>query len=187
MKELFEVKNNTVVYAPQVLLINEFKNLWDRDKSKTKDQANKELAYIYYATDYRSIYSNYIGDEKIQRIKRDLKLDKSWKEDKDIKAALDKYQELSKTQSMGLLEDAKEAIEKLRAYFKTVSLTTLDDNGKPIYSAKDLISNLAALGKVVSGLKELETEVLKEQQGSNNMRGGRGKSAFEDTDSINDI
>jgi hypothetical protein len=187
MKELFEVKNNEVVYAPQVLAIGEFKDLWDRDKTKNKELANKELAFIYYSIDFRSIYTSYFGEEKIERIKRDIRLPKTWKPDAKINAAIDKYNELSRTQSMGLLEDAEYAVERLRDYFRTVDLTKTDATGKPLFTAKDLIGNLKNLGDVISGIKELKLEVLKEQQSGNMVKGNRQKSAFEDPDVVADL
>ena len=38
----------------------------------------------------------------------------------------------------------------------------MDDNGKPIFHAKDLIANLSNMGKVVDGLSRLEEIVKKE-------------------------
>ena len=48
----------------------------------------------------------------------------------------------------------------------------MDDNGKPIFHAKDLINNLDKMGKVVEGLNRLEELVRKEEQANNSNRGG---------------
>jgi hypothetical protein len=45
------------INEPEILLIKEFKNLLDRDKSKTKTRAFRELTYIYLAIDWKSMYS----------------------------------------------------------------------------------------------------------------------------------
>ena len=187
MKELFELKNNEVSFAPQVLLIKEFEALWKRDKTKNKEVAVKELGYIYYTSDHRSIYSNYFGKEKIDRIKHDLKFDKTWKEDAPLKSAIDKYISLNKTQTRGLLEDVEASLERLRAYFRSVEFISKDDNGRPIHDPTDYMRNVSTLGKLIKGVKELKDEVLKEQQSGNTTRGGRDKSAFEDIDIIKDI
>jgi len=39
---IFQIENNIVVPTPQALLIKDFKTIWDRDKSKKKEQAIKE-------------------------------------------------------------------------------------------------------------------------------------------------
>ena len=49
---------------PEMLLIREFKALLDRDKTKTKTRATKELTYIYLALDWKSPYSNYLEQER---------------------------------------------------------------------------------------------------------------------------
>ena len=89
-----------------------------------------------------------------------------------IKAAIEKYKELSETSAVKLLKAARESVTKLEAYFRDVDLTLADDNGKPIFHAKDLISNLSNMAKVVQSLDELEDLVKKQQQKDNPNRGG---------------
>jgi len=45
---------------PEILLVREFKALLDRDKTKTKTRATKELTYIYLALDWKSPYCDYL-------------------------------------------------------------------------------------------------------------------------------
>jgi len=78
---------------------------------------------------------------------------------------------LCETSAIKLLKAARTSIQKLEKYFETINLDILDDNGKPIYSAKDLIANLSNMGKVVNGLEELE-ELVKRQQQKQTNRGG---------------
>jgi uncharacterized Ntn-hydrolase superfamily protein len=87
-------------------------------------------------------------------------------------AACAKYDKLIETSAVRLLKAAKESIMKLERYFRTIDLTLLDDRDKPIYSAKDLISNLEKMGKVVDGLTKLEEIVQREEQAANSNRGG---------------
>ena len=89
-----------------------------------------------------------------------------------VKGAIEKYKELSETSAVKLLKSARISVTKLEKYFKTIDLTMLDDHGKPIYHAKDLVSNLANMGKVVSSLDELEALVQKQKQRENPNRGG---------------
>ena len=48
----------------------------------------------------------------------------------------------------------------------------MDDNGRPIFHAKDLVANLSKMGDVISGLSKLEEIVKKEEQIASNNRGG---------------
>ena len=118
--------------------------------------------------DYGSPYAVYDKGERRKKIETDLKVKYSPK----IRIAIEKYKELSETSAIKLLKAAKSSINKLETYFETINLDILDDNGKPIYSAKDLIANLSNMGKVVSGLEELEELVQKQQAKQNPNRGG---------------
>ena len=43
------------INEPEILLVREFKALLDRDKTKRKEKATRELTYMYLAMDYKSI------------------------------------------------------------------------------------------------------------------------------------
>ena len=157
MKDLIEVDGNKVIPSPYVLTIPEF--------SKLKIE---ELSAVYFFVDHRSPYSVYEEEDRWNHIKDLLKVAATPK----ISAAIDKYKELSESSAVKVLKAARESVTKLEKYFKDVDLTMMDDNGKPIFHAKDLISNLANMGKVINGLEELEELVKKQQQKDNPNRGG---------------
>ena len=73
---------------------------------------------------------------------------------------------------MRLLIAAKESVVKLENYFKDIDLTLSDDNGRPIFSAKDLVANLSKMGDVINGISKLEDLVKKEKQVQSSNRGG---------------
>ena len=157
MKDLLTITENKVIPSAYALAIPEFKVL----------KVN-ELAFVYFFTDHESPYAPYDEDEREEKLEEDLKVKASAK----VKGAIDKYKELSETSAVKLLKAARASVTKLEKYFKTVDLTMLDDNGKPIYHAKDLVSNLSNMGKVVSSLDELEELVKKQKQRENPNRGG---------------
>jgi len=157
MRDLITVSNNVVVPSAYALTINEFKGL-----------KSQELGAVYFYTDHRSPYAVYDESERVEKIGQDLKVKFSPK----MKGAIDKYKELSETSAVKLLKSARSSVTKLEKYFATINLNVLDDNGKPIYHAKDLISNLANMAKVVNGLEELEEIVKRHEQKDNPNRGG---------------
>ena len=157
MKELLTVTENRVIPSAYALTIPELKAL-----------KPNELAFVYFFTDYESPYASYEEEERIEKLGADLKLKASLK----VRGAIEKYKELSETSAVKLLKSARISVTKLENYFKTIDLTMLDDHGKPIYHAKDLVSNLANMGKVVSSLDELESLVQKQKQRENPNRGG---------------
>ena len=157
MRDLITVSNNVVVPSAYALTINEFKGL-----------KSQELGAVYFYTDHRSPYAVYDESERLDKIGQDLKVKFSPK----VRGAIDKYKELSETSAVKLLKSARSSVTKLEKYFATINLNVLDDNGKPIYHAKDLISNLANMAKVVNGLEELEEIVKRHEQKDNPNRGG---------------
>lgn len=157
MRDLITVSNNVVVPSAYALTINEFKSL-----------KSQELGAVYFYSDHRSPYAVYDESERMEKISQDLKVKFTPK----VRGAIDKYKELSETSAIKLLKSAKASVTKLEKYFRTVDLNILDDNGKPIYHAKDLIANLSNMSKVVNGLDELEEIVRKHEQKDNPNRGG---------------
>lgn len=168
MKNLLELRNNILTISPEALLISEFKTIWERDKSKGKEKALQELAYIYHSTDFQSIYRNFHSSTKDSKIKSDIFGDREWKPDMNIIQAQIKYKELQTTLSMELLNDAEAGLDKLRDYFRNVNFDD-DDEGK---SAKNFIANLKQLGDLVKGMKSLREEVEKELVDAMQIRGG---------------
>lgn len=168
MKNLLTLVNDVLNVAPEALMIDEFKTIWNRDKSKSKDKAKKELAYVYHTTDYQSLYRNYHPDMREGKIVRDIFGDKEWKPDERLMKAQIKYKELQTTLSMELLKDVEAGLTKLRDYFKSVDFDD-DDDGK---AAKNFIANVKAMGDLVKGIKSLKEEVEKELTDMMQLRGG---------------
>jgi hypothetical protein len=123
--------------------------------------------------DHKSPFSVYEWDQRIIEVKNSIfGENKKWKPSSKVLKGCSKYEELIETSAVRLLKAARESVVKLEKYFKNIDLTLVDDNGKPIYTAKDLIANLSNMGKVVDGLTRLEDIVRKEEQAANTNRGG---------------
>ena len=156
--DLIIIKDKVATPSAYTLLIKEFKGL-----------KVEELGYIYFMCDHRSAYSVYDWDKRHEEVMQSLKLKTI---SKKVEIACDKYNELIETSAVKLLKAARESVKKLETYFRTVDLTLVDDNGRPIFHAKDLVNNLEKMGRVVDGLSRLEDIVKKEEQANNPTRGG---------------
>ena len=160
--DLLHIKDSIAVPSSYTLTIKEFENL-----------NVKELSYIYFMIDHRSPFAVYEWKQREIEVKISIFGEKTkWKPSIKIKKACEKYETLIETSAVRLLKAAKESVIKLEKYFRTVDLTLTDDNGRPIFHAKDLISNLEKMGRVVDGLTRLEDIVKKEEQAANTNRGG---------------
>ena len=157
MKDLLTVNNNVVIPSPYALTIPEFEKL-----------TVKELSFIYFFVDHRSSYAAYDDEERQEVLMKDLGVKITPK----LTAGVDKYKDLSDTHATRLLKSARLSVNKLENYFKTIDLTALDENGKLVYQAKDLLSNLSKVGEVIEGLDRLEELIQKQQAKDSPNRAG---------------
>ena len=177
--QLFEYVNNEVTFSPQALEIKPFRALWDRDKSKDKKTAISELAFIYYYSDYRSIYANITNeDERAVEICKTCTIKE--KPDDLIYKACDFYIERQNTISMELLRSARKSIKKIEKYFDDVDFTEEDEKGKLKYDITKTANILGNISKITEGLAKLESDVQKEIESSGDMKGSGTKKLFED-------
>lgn len=166
--DLLTINENIAIPSPYVLTIVEFEALVKRDS----DKAVKELAYVYFMCDHHSPFSVYDEEKRKEEVKLNIFGESKWKADSKVLAACDRYKKLKETSAVRLLKAARESIVKLEKYFKDIDLTLVDDNGKPIFAAKDLVMNLSRMGDVIDGLHKLEEQVKKEEQTISPNRGG---------------
>ena len=158
--DLLTVSDNTVLPSPYTLTIPEFKVL-----------TIEELAYIYYMTDHKSPFSVYDEERRHDEVSQSI-FKKKYKRSKKIELAEIKYKELTETSAVKLLKAARASVTKLEKYFRDIDLTLMDDNGRLMFSAKDLVQNLSKMGDVINGLSKLEEQVKKEEQVNSVNRGG---------------
>lgn len=170
MKNLITIDNNVLTISPEALVITHFSKIWKRDKTKAKDRALKELAYIYHKTDYQSIYRNYHPDMREGKIRLDIFGDNKWMPDTVIVLACDKYKQLQTTLSLELMDDVELGLTQLRSYFRKFTVSDEDDDNG--VAAKNFIANVKAMGDLVKGMKSLREEVEKELTDQMQLRGG---------------
>lgn len=171
--DLLILNDNVVIPNAYTLTVEAFKTLVERDKTASQYKSTKELAYVYFMCDHRSPFSVYEENDRPKEVKLNVfGADSKWEADEIVKAACAKYIQLTETPAVCLLKAARESVTKMQKYFRDIDLTALDDRGKPIYNAKDLVTNLSKMGDVVAGLAKLEDLVKREEAKNNPNRGG---------------
>ena len=158
--DLLTISENQVIPSAYTLTIPEFKVL-----------STQELAYVYYICDHKSPFAVYDEERREEEVIKNI-FKKKYKVSSKMKAACDKYKELTETSAVKLLKAARASVTKLEKYFRNIDLTMMDDNGRLMFSAKDLVQNLSKMGDVINGLSKLEEQVKKEEQVNNINRGG---------------
>lgn len=149
--KLFEFTQEQVIVNKDIAQIKAFAKILE------KKNAEALVSYIYHLCDYSSPYSIYSKDEREQRVKNDFLGGKN--PDKDVLNAIEKYKELSTTESLLLLESARNAVKQLRDYFDSVDFTVSEEPGK---EAKDLMQNLKSVGAIIKSLQDWEEQIKKE-------------------------
>lgn len=178
---IFDIEDGVVKLKASSLAIPEFTKIWKKDKSEDKTEAYNTICYITFLCDtsIENPYRNYSEEDREIVLKTDFYGDKEKVLDKDTLDAIKKYRDTQETVSVRLLRSAKKATDQLSEYFDTVDFSEKDRYGKPVYSARDVSSNLKEIGNIVKSLSALERQVKEEQAASGKIRGGGEIGAYE--------
>ena len=179
--KVFDIVSGEVVIDPSRLIIPEFKKLWVRDKTKDKHKAMRELSYIVFKFDLSADnpYRGYSEYERETVLKKDLFGTLNWEPDIHVKDAIDKFRKLMETTNTRVLLGAKKAAEELAKWFEQIDFSLVDGYGKPVFSARELSSNLKEVGNIVKSLAQLEQMVRQEQLDKTTTRGGTDIGMYE--------
>lgn len=170
--KVFDLKNNQLIIEPQVLTVPEFLCLWERDKTKHKDVAFKDLSYVYHMSDFNSPYSSYPEDKKEEVIKQDIYKNPKFKADKDLLKACSKYRDLSSTPKQRFFNAA---MNKLDEITKFITETQVDES--TIKAVLEIYKNLST---TISSSDRLEEAINKESEKSTSKtRGNYTPGMFE--------
>jgi hypothetical protein len=177
---LIDIEGDRIVPTAECLSIPEFYALWKRDRSKFKKKAMQELTYVTFLADntIHNPYRGYGEDMRDSVIRTDY-FEEGWKPDEEVLNALDRYRSMQKTTSSRLVGAAQVAADKLADYYTMVDFHLKDANGKPLYSARDVQTNLKDLSNTIKSLYALEEQLRKEQLDGNLSRGGFEIGEFE--------
>lgn len=178
-KEAYEI-----TFDPITLNIEKFKKIINRDKSKDKAIAMKELSFIYFYSDIRSDYMYKTNlEERKNEIVKDLTLPKGWKIDKELQEAIDLYNERSTTVNSSLYKSACKAAMDVSQYLQTADelLMERDENGKIVTDISKITGALEKVPRIMANLTAAHTELVKEQKiTEGRTKGSKEFSVFED-------
>lgn len=178
---LLRYEGYKVTIDPEILILKPFRDLWKRDKTKGKERALLEIAFIYFMMDPRSDYQ-YITDkeQRKQAVKEGEGLPEKWEPDKTVITAMKFYNSFKSTSAL-LLEDTRYAVDKLRKLLRDIDLAQTDDRGKPIYTLNTITATIKQVPSLVKDLDDAEKAIAKESIITGKMRGQGEKTIFEDT------
>lgn len=178
--KLFRLEGYNLTISEEAYALKPFKDLWRRDKSKNKERALMELAFVYFMEDARSDYQIYIDkEERCKQVKLGEGLPDSWQPDRMVQEAQQFYSGF-KTESALLLEDLKIAVNTLRKGMITQEeLESIDPEKKPSV-LNNYAGVIAKMADLAAKIDETEKKMSRETLQSDKVRGSVEKAMFED-------
>ena len=176
--KLFQLDESyNVLFEPQTALIKPFAALINRDRSKNKTQASKELAFVFFYCDIKSDYMIHTDlDTRRLSIMADIGLKSSWTIDKKMEEAIAYYESMSQSITATILKDSTYVASKLSKKMKEL----VDSPDLDIGEMDKLLNGIKKMPDVISSLQKAEQAVLKEIQEEQGRLGSKEKALFED-------
>ena len=189
MAYLFQINGRAVFPNAETILMSPFKEIWERDLSKDKENAIQEFAYIEFMTSMlkSNPYREYPEAKKDEIIRKDIITQIDWNPDELILEAMNKIQELQKegsiTYSYWLAN--KTAIEKMIDFFLNVDVSEKNfKTGNPVYKPRDVTGAVADAEKILTTINTLKSKVEEELYEKSKMRSDKVISPFANPDSL---
>ena len=178
---ILEYNNYQVEPTQEAFLIKPIRDLYNSDKTKSKDKFMTQMSIIYFLADPRSSY-NYIidEDERLKAIIEQEGLPDNFKIDKKLQEAIDIYRKHTITTSYLLLQDTKLAIDKVRQFLRDVDLTLTDDKGKPLYTINSVTSAIKQIPQLAKDVIDAEKAITREIEEQGKLRGTANKTLMDD-------
>lgn len=198
MAILFQVVNKTVQPNVETLAISPFSEIWSRDKSKDKEIALKEFAYIEFMSSQlkSNPFKDYPDGEKSKKILEAIKYEESLEHNKHInlisadiliEKAIEFIRELQTNASSTyrLYAAAMKARDELEKFLTNLDMQDIDPkSGKPLWKPKEITSAMMDIPKLTSSLNDLKKKVEEEIFEEVKTRANKTISAFADPNSI---
>ena len=123
--------------------------------------------------DFKSPYFKYLEQEKHEAALADSELTEKQLKDPLFISAFNKYREiLDSDPILSLIKIAHKTLYRTQVFLDSIDFTEIDEMGKPIYKPKDVIADIASIGKMRTSLQDLEEQYKNELSSDSNIRGG---------------
>lgn len=179
---IFNSADNTLeIDEYSILLVKEFKDLWDVSRNKCKEdktgklrlRAKKEITYIYLVLDFKSPYFQYKEADKHMAAMADSELTEDMLKDEVFLAAFRKYKEIQDSDPiLSLIKTAYNTLFKLQVFLDNIDFEEDKDNeGRLLYKPKEIFDSISSIAIMRTKLQELEITHKKNLAAANKVRG----------------
>lgn len=119
MIKIIDLVDSKVIVAPECLVIEPFKSIWEKDKSKDKTQAFNMIKYTWYYAAYQSPFFQHSNSDKSKLILSHIIKDDKFKLTKELEECIKIYEKIHTTPAMRLFRAVQESINKMEEFFNT--------------------------------------------------------------------
>lgn len=171
MIKIIDLKDSKIIVAPECLVIEPFKSVWEKDKSKDKTNAFNVIKYVWYYASFKSPFFQHSSSDKHKLIIDHIIRDSSFKVTKEVQDCIATYEKIYTSPSMRLFKAVQESINKMEEFFKTVEYN--EDN------IKKITDTIVAMPKVQEAIQAALDNCSKEQSTGTKVRGDNTLGLFE--------
>lgn len=171
--KLLKYENYQVEPSEELFLLKDFRNLYNKDRSKNKEKFMEILSVVYFVYDPRSTYADIFDEEeRLNEVVKQEGLDNSFKITPEIQKAIDTYIRVTTTTSQKLLDSMRKSIAKIGEFLENVNLYEVDDKGRQVYNVSQIVQATDKIPQLAKKLIETEKIVNAEISEQGRIRGG---------------
>lgn len=119
MIRIIDLKDSKIIVAPECLVIEPFKSVWEKDKSKDKTYAFNVIKYTWYYASFKSPFFQHSNVDKHKLIIDHILKEPKFKMTEELLACINMYDKIHTTPAMRLFKAVQESIGKMEEFFKT--------------------------------------------------------------------
>jgi len=172
MIKIIDLKDSKIIVAPECLVIEPFKSVWEKDKSKDKTYAFNVIKYTWYYASFKSPFFQHGNIDRHKLIMDHIIKDDKFKTSKELEECINTYEKIHTTPAMKLFRAVQESISKMEEFFKTAEYN--EDSITKIQKA------IIDMPKMQEAVQSALDNCNKENSSGNKVRGDAQLGMFED-------
>jgi len=120
MIKIIDLKDGKIIVAPECLVIEPFKSVYENDKSKNKVESFKVMQYVWFHSAFKSPFFQHSSADRHKLITELIIKDKKFVVTEQIKECIVVFEKIFTTPAMKLFRSVQESIVKMEEFFKNV-------------------------------------------------------------------
>lgn len=182
--DLFTIDGTKVTPLPNTLMIDVFRRLWERDKTKGKDNASREFAYIEFLLSYKkdNPYAGYEESIKESKVRTGVfGANTEWEPDDLVLEAIAIYIDFRDKASpnLRLYLAALKAADELKNYLENIDMNERTRQGAMLLKPADVARALKEMSALMTSMETLKQKVQQELFEAGKVRANRTVNPFE--------